>query len=294
MTIPGGGNNIVNWYRDNGGVPGTLITSGPSTTLPVTSHPNWVNNTTPGIYRVWASYQPNVVGPGACESPKVLVTRTIREPLTVPDPVPAFPTEVCNGTAASPVSVTINLPGPATTPIGGATEYTFNGSAGVTLTGNTANTATFNINAGFAPGALFIDRTVRVERHYAPGSGCPVNRTFPLRIYNRPVGGTPTPIPDVCETTPLSTIVLNGYLGNIVRWEESKDGAAYATYTGPASGATISPGTRTPGVYRFRAVVNNGPCTEVFSTVVSVTVSSSPVSDVTVGAGSILVWPVVL
>ncbi len=197
-------NSTVLWYRDNAGVPGTLITSGPSTTLPITSHPNWVNNTTPGIYRVWASYRPNIAGPGACESPRMLVTRTIREPLTVPDPIPAFPTEVCNGTAASPVTVTINLPGPVATAIGGATEYTFNGSGGVTLTGSTANTATFNINAGFAPGTLFIDRSVRVERHYVPGSGCPVNRTFPLRIYNRPVGGTPTPIPDVWKRRRLA------------------------------------------------------------------------------------------
>jgi len=294
MTIPGGGNNIVNWYRDNGGTPGALITSGPSTTLPITSHPNWVSNTTAGTYSVWASYQPNVVGPSACESQKVLVTRIIREALTVPDPVPAFPTEVCNGTAASPVNITLNLPAPGNGTPGGPTEYNFFGGGGLTLqTGITANPATYNVNVGFAAGTLFVDRTnnIRVERHYTPGNACPVTRTFPIRIYNRPVGGTPTPIPDVCETTPLSTIVLNGYLGDIVRWEVNKNNTGYNTYAGTASGATISPGMPGPGVYQYRAVVKNGPCAEVFSSVVTVTVSTSPVGSISVGADQFLCNP---
>lgn len=278
-------NNIVNWYRNNAGdVPGALITSGPSTTLPVTSHPNWVNNTTPGVYKVWASYEPNVVGATNCESPKVLLTRVIREPLTIPDPNPALPTEVCNGTGASPTTVTISLTGPASETIGGPTTYSFNGSAGVTLTSSTANTATFNINTGFAPGVLFVDRTIRVDRQYTTTPNCSNSRTFTIRIYNRPVGGTPSAIPDVCETTPLGTIVLNGYLGTIVRWEERKDAGAYGTYTGASTGASISPGTRTPGIYRFRAVVNNGVCTEVYSAEEIVEVFDSPVNDVTVGA----------
>src|SRR5688572_14035370 len=87
--VPAG--NIVNWYRNVSGSPdqpGTLITSGTNTFLNITSAnvPGYVNNTTAGIYSVWASYTPNVANALNCESPKIKLTRTIRNAITVPNP----------------------------------------------------------------------------------------------------------------------------------------------------------------------------------------------------------------
>src|SRR5690606_16501082 len=121
--------------------------------------PGYTNNNTPGVYKVWVSYRPNIANALNCESPKVLITRTIREGLSVPNPTIAPPTEICDG---QPISIT--LPNPATETIGGATQYVFSGSTGVTLNTSNANSATFNTNVTFAPGQLYVDRTIQVRR----------------------------------------------------------------------------------------------------------------------------------
>ena len=74
-----------------------------------------------------------------CESPKIQLTRTIRNALTVPNPTTAPPAEICNGN-----SFNIVLPNPATETYGGNTQYVFNGDVGVTVGSSTANSATYN------------------------------------------------------------------------------------------------------------------------------------------------------
>jgi gliding motility-associated-like protein len=277
--VPAG--NVVNFYRDNNGVPGTLIgTPSTSTSLAVTSHPDWAGSNTVGrVYRVWASHRPNVVG--SCESPRILITRTIRESSLVPTPTTAPPAEICNRDIANnPGTFTIVMPAgsPATEPIGGPTQFNWSSSlpAGISLVSNTENTATYSVNVSFAAGELFVDRTLTISRQFTTSPTCTRNRSFTIRIFNTAIGGTPSAVPDVCETTPVGTITLSGHRGEIVRWEVSKDGAAFATYTGPASGNSITPGILTGGSYQFRAVVGNGPCQQVNSAVRTVIVSDNP------------------
>jgi hypothetical protein len=275
--VPAGG--TVYWYRNVAGspdTPGTLITSGASTTLNITSIPGYVNNTTPGIYKVWVSYTPpiqaNVLN---CESEKVQATRTIREPLTVPNPTTSPPAEICNNTP-----FTVEMPNPATTTIGGTTQYTFNGVGDVPVTGSTATTGTYTPNVAFAPGELFVDRTISVTRRYTTAPNCNANRNFNVRIWNTPVGGTLDDFPDVCEGTSVGPITLSGHLGTIEQWEVSINFGAFNNYGGPASGNSITPGVLPSGgagtTYAFRARVGNGTCTDVFSTTEIVFVSPSP------------------
>lgn len=281
--VPAG--NLVMFYRDNAGVPGALIGSAStSTTLPVTSHPNWAGNaTTARVYRVWASYRPNVVG--SCESPRILITRTIRESAAVPNPITAPPAEICNlNNANGANSFTLVMPPAATEPIGGVTSYTWSVSlpAGITLGANNATQATYNVNVSFAPGEVFQDKTITINRHFDTNPSCSRTRSFTIRVYNTAIGGTPSPVPDVCETTPVGTITLTGHRGELVRWEQSLNGGPFATYTGPASGNSITPGLLADGVYRFRAVVRSspsfavGPCGPVFSAIEQVEVFDNP------------------
>jgi gliding motility-associated-like protein len=282
--VPGG--NIVNFYRDNAGVPGAIIgTPSTSTTLAVTSHPSWAGSTTARIYRVWASYRQNVVG--ACESPKILITRTIREQPDVPNPTTAPPAELCNlNNSNLPNSFSIVMPGgsPATETVGGATGFTWNTSlpSGITLGTNNASSANYNVNVSFAPGELFVDKTLTINRFFTSSPSCSRTRNFTIRVFNTAVGGTPSAVPDVCETTPVGTITLSNHRGELVGWQVSKDGGAFVDYTGPFSGNSITPGLLTDGVYQFRAVVRSsatfatGPCGPVFSSVETVVVSDNP------------------
>jgi hypothetical protein len=197
--VPAG--NIVNFYRDNAGVPGAIIgTPSTSTTLAVTSHPNWAGTAnTARVYRVWASYRPNVVG--SCESPRILITRTIRESAAVPLPVSAPPTEICNLNDANGAnSFTLVLPAAANEPIGGTTSYTWNVSlpSGITLGANNATQATYNVNVSFAPGELFQDKTITINRHFNSNPSCSRTQNFNIRVYNTAIGGTPSDLPDVC------------------------------------------------------------------------------------------------
>lgn len=272
--VPAG--NIVNWYRNVPGspdAPGVLITSGTSTTLTFNAAnvPGYVNNTTPGVYSVWASYTPNVANALNCESPKIQLTRTIRSAITVPNPTTTPPTEICNNN-----SFNIVLAGPASETYGGATQYTFNGATGVTVGSSTANSATYNVAVSFTPGQLYVDRTISVTRQYTSTPNCAATRTFDIRVYNETVGGTPSNFPDVCEGTSIGPITLSGHVGTIVEWQVEVNGGGFVTYTGPASGNSITPGILSDGVYRFRAVVDNGPCNTVNSAIETVTVTDNP------------------
>ena len=155
--VPAG--NIVNWYRNVPGspdAPGTLIRSGTATTLTITpaNVPGYTNNTTAGVYSVWASYVPNVANALNCESPKIQLTRIIRNVLAVSNPTTAPPVDICNGSSFS-----IVLPNPATETYGGNTQYVFSGDVGVTVGSSTANSATLIQQLHLLPGnCLSIER----------------------------------------------------------------------------------------------------------------------------------------
>lgn len=278
--------NVVRFYRDNAGAPGALIRSSTNPTLNITDHPEWNGNPVNGqVLSVWVTQRANTVG--ACESEPIRLTRTIRSAIPVPDPSIPLPAEICNlDNSGNANTFTLTLPAAAAGAVGGATEYVWNTSlpSGITLltpaTGGNAATYRVNVTFGSDP---YVDRTFTISRRYTSNPTCVDSRQFTVRIYNTAVGGTPSVVPDVCETTPVGTITLNGYRGQIVRWEVSVNGGAYNEYTGPASGNSITPGLLTDGTYDFRAVVRShaafsspSPCGPVYSAVRRVVVFDNP------------------
>lgn len=267
--VPAG--STIFWYAANSqtGEPGSLINSGTSTSLPVTSHPQWKNNSTPGVYKVWASYKQK--GGSTCESKKTLVTRSIREALTVASPIQEIPTELCNNN-----TFTIVLPEPKAEVIGGETEYVWTAPSGTTLVSSTSNSATFNaaITAKTFGSALYVDRKFTVARRYKNDKACGVNSNFNVRIYRAPVGGTLSGGNDLCEGSELSAINLSGHVGQIRQWEFSKDGAPYQAIT--HTSVSSMPGVLQPGVYTFRVLVENGACALVHSNEKTITIFKKP------------------
>jgi gliding motility-associated-like protein len=265
--------DVVRWYENipNPDRPGKLIAI--SKTLPVTAHPDWKNNTTAATFKVWVSRQPTTAGTTNCESPKALEIRAIRESLSVPDPVMPVPAEVCNNSILS-----IALPPAPAEAVGGSTSYLWTGSNGLALTSSSsASTATFAINIASFGAAMYVDRTITVSRQFTSTPTCAKTKTFNIRIYKPAVGGTLSSVPDVCENVEVSPISLTGNFGDIVRWEVKRDAGNYVTYSGVATGSTISPGILLPGKHAFRAVMSNGACNEVYSSEEVIEVFRQPV-----------------
>lgn len=268
--------NTIRWYENipNPDRAGRLIGTGK--TLAVTSHPEWISNTTPGVYKVWASQQPSS-GAVTCEGPKTMVSRTIREKLELPETLGAASSGICNGSTLS-----VSVPA-APGPIGGPVKYIWQGSDGVSLVSASGSQASFAVDVRTFSEQLSAARTITVSESYSAAPSCSVSKQYPVTVYQKPSGGVLSSIDDVCEGSPMDTIILNGHTGTIKQWELKKDPDAFTPIVGNPEAAYIAPGILAPGKYVFRAVVGNGSCAETFSSESAVEVFAVP-AQVSAGA----------
>ncbi|MFT3796204.1 beta strand repeat-containing protein [Flavobacterium sp.] len=98
-----------------------------------------------------------------------------------------------------------------------------------------------------------------------------------VTVLTPSVGGTVTPSQSVCFGTNANDLQLTGYTGQVVQWQSSSDLAFTAptnigNTTDILTGASIGPLLATT---YFRAVVQNGSCTETYSTAGVIEVRSS-------------------
>lgn len=104
-------------------------------------------------------------------------------------------------------------------------------------------------------------------------NGCFSTGSVTLNVDAAPVGGTLSAAQSLCGGAAPSDITLTGHVGNILRWEYADDPAFTVNVTNiPNTATTLTPaqmGTITSVRY-FRAVVSNGVCAQVYSTVSSV------------------------
>jgi gliding motility-associated-like protein len=263
---------VINWYQDNAGVPGAAITNSlgnQSKTLRTSDYRPGVgiNNTTPGVYKVWVSYTmtSNLADPKSCESPRVPITLTIVEDLALPDP-PTGGTSTCDG---GDLTFTMTAP-PGSTTNGGPVSYEWSLPANVTAVGTpgTAGTFHFAIGGNFTTAA----RTIRVRKRYDNNPNCPSPwRDILVTIYGPTQGGTVAGGGTFCENADPGNLTLSGENGAILRWEVSIDGAAF-TPTALTATNIVAPGVQPKGTYIYRAVVKNGTCAQALSSTATITV----------------------
>ncbi len=251
--------NTVKWYENipNPDRPGKLLGTGK--TLAMTSHPEWVSNAVPGVYKVWASQQPTT-GTVTCESPRTMVTRTIREKLSI-EPLQPMPTELCNGT-----TLTVTMPPVPATTVGGPVKYTWQGADGITVSSGSEFSADFATDVRNFNTLLSVDRTVTITQAYTTNPVCTASKQYNLKVYQKPVGGRLSQAKDVCRGIAIDTLRLTAYTGTVARWEVKRNAGAFVTFNGVAGEDFVVPGLLEPGKYIFRAVVDNGNCAEVYST----------------------------
>ncbi|MEI9921834.1 MAG: PKD-like domain-containing protein [Bacteroidota bacterium] len=281
-------NSTVNWYKDNAGVPGTLITSNTASgtgvgSLTMTAGIPGFSSTNAGVYTVWASYVSNPAGI-ACESPKVAITKTIRESTALANLAIKNPTADCPGTTGKqflmerPAGTTFAFP---TNPIGGATtlNWTVPAAVGTLTSANNINPITVTL-AGTAGSGQ-----VTASFQYTTVPACPTLITgstysllIPPTIGTQPVNRT------ICEGT-NTTFAVSGIAGTAPyshQWQvDTGSGFTNISNGGVYAGATtatltISNVPFSMNGYKYRDVVTGTCSPAVNSTTRTLTVQPKP------------------
>jgi len=194
---------------------------------------------------------------------------------------------VCTDVTSTVTTIIVNNPPPVANAgtaaeLCNATTYTLQGNNPVPATGlwtilSGPTGATFsdatNPNAvvtGLTPGTYQFKWTITGAASCPPSSS-----TVVITIDAPPVGGTTAGGIAVCSGNNNGQVTLSGQFGNIVRWESSIDGGA--TWQSIANTNTSQSYTNLTQTTAYRAVLHNGSvCTDVTSTVTTITVNNPP------------------
>ena len=254
--------NTLNWYDDAA-----------LTTLLYTGNPFTHGITASGTYDFYVTETSGVNG---CEGPPSRIDLIVREELSRPGTITG-PAEVCLTATGQVFSVAVN---PPTMPIGGTTEYIWTVPAGWNITAG-QGTRQITVNIGGTAGT----RTVNVINRYTTDPRCPSpSRTFDVTVSPLTVGGT------VSGTTPIcigssTTLTLSGHTGTVVRWERRLlPSAVWTNVVNTTATYTFTPGS--VGTWEFRALVQSGSCSQVYSSAFQVVVDPTSVGGTTSGGNS--------
>lgn len=191
----------------------------------------------------------------------------------------------CSG---SPFTVTVTVnPTPSITAMtaaicsGGTFSVTpANGTNGLVPPGTTYSWSTPSVTSGITGGAsgsgaasiggtLSNSTTVGTATYtVTPTSGTCPGTAFTVTVTVNPVtvGGT-LPSVSIC-TSGSGTLTLTGNVGNVVQWESSPNGSA--PWTVIANTTTSQTYTVTAATIFYRALVQSGTCTSVYSNIATV------------------------
>lgn len=197
----------------------------------------------------------------------------------------------CNTTAC--VSKTIQVSTPS---VGGSlSASTLSPCTGlnftISLTGNTGNVLYWerDYNGGGYSNIGNAGNTTLTQTGLAAGTytyrafvksgacGGVYSNTVTVNVIPATVGGSTYAFnTSLCEGS--GTLVsLSGHTGNILYWEQQVNGGGYTNAGNPGS-ANFSTGILTPGIYEFRAIIQNGSCSTLASNSSIVTVTANTVS----------------
>lgn len=239
-------------------------TNGGATWFPI------ANTTTLQAYSnltVTTLYRANVIN-GTCPAANSTTATITVNPATVGGTVSGSASE-CSGSNSG----TLTLIGHT----GSVVRWESSTNGGVSWT-NITNTNTFN-------NYLNITQTT-MYRAVVQSGVCAAENSSSATITVDPasVGGTVSGAASVCTGANSGTLVLTGYTGNVIRWEQSIDGgASWTTIVNTTDNHTYNNLTQTT---LFRAVVQSGGCASANSSSVTITVTPSTVGGSISGSTS--------
>ncbi|MGK7392704.1 MAG: PKD-like domain-containing protein [Candidatus Cyclobacteriaceae bacterium M2_1C_046] len=262
----------IRWYDadpDNGG---NLLVNPLGTNSIELPANGIVDNTTPGVYSVWATA---ITGANSCESDAVETFITVREALAKPGEITGSGI-ICNGSS----NIIFELPdAEGATNYGGDWEYFWSHSDGngITFDNNTGQSVSVDFNISSITGD-FTTRTIKVVKQYKDASpGCTSEvSTFQVRIYGPSEGGAVASDNTICAGENTRNLILSGYRGTVLKWQRQDNGGSYIDLPETAGMDTLSEILTHAGEYNYRAVVVNGACNEAYSSPATITVNPVP------------------
>lgn len=197
----------------------------------------------------------------------------------------------CNGAYSSIISVTVvpaTVPGTAAPAI---PTFCSGGNTTVSLSGNTGNVVSWELNINGAgwnsignanlttiPTGILTTPGAYQYRANVQNAPCGVLQST-IAVVNVDavsVGGNASASGTLICDGDNPTVSLTNQTGGVLYWERQVNGGGFNNI-GNAGLTTFSTGALSPGVYDYRAVVQNGTCSQATSTSVSITVSSPTV-----------------
>lgn len=201
------------------------------------------------------------------------------------------PVSGCSLTSTENVTIRIFNFGPGSIVVPFNVSYSINGGVPVTelvpapnIPQNTAFNYTFTTQANLSvPGAYSFDATVTV-----PGDPTPGNNTYTGYIVNAispSIGGTIAAPTSVCLTGNSGTLTLSGQTGSVLGWEYSTDGGG--TWISISNTSTSQSYNNLTVPTRYRAQVQNGACTPVYSAESAITIDPATVAGAVAGTTTV-------
>lgn len=198
-----------------------------------------------------------VTSPSACLAASAGISNTVHP---LPTPIISGPTAICG----LPSSVIYSVP------------FNFNSTYNWAVTGGT-------ISAGVGTNAITVDwttigsGTVSVTESFDL-TGCTNTSTVNITKAPASVGGTLSGNNAICAGSSSGPLTLNGFVGNIIKWQYSNDLTNWSDTVYVASSFNSLPLFQTT---YFRAIVQSGACAIVSSTTVTLTVNPIPTLVIT-------------
>ncbi|HEY0029620.1 MAG TPA: gliding motility-associated C-terminal domain-containing protein [Bacteroidia bacterium] len=257
LTLSGHTGAVQNWeYSTDGG--STWISISNTTTTQ-----SYFNLTVPTRYRAQ-------VQNGACTAATSSIAIMTIDPTTVGGSVTPAAVAACSGANSG----TLTLSGR----VGAVVRWEFSIDAGVTWTpiANTAATQSY----------LNLTQTTRYRAVVQSGACLAVNSSVSIiTVSSASVGGTVSGGTTVCSGANSGNLTLAGHTGSVTRWEFSTN--AGVTWTNIANTTTTNAYLNIAATRYYRALVTNGGCGGVYSTVDSIVVNPASVGGTIASAATV-------
>lgn len=193
----------------------------------------------------------------------------------------------CTATSSNSGIVTVNaLPtitgGNSSICVAGTTQLTGSATAATSNAWVSGTSAVASVsNTGLVTALSAGTSTIT----YTNSNGC--KNTTTVTVSATSVGGNITGGTTVCAGTNSTTLTLNGYTGNITKWQSAADAAFTSAVTEIAHTSATYTATNLSGTRYYRAIVTSGVCSAAISGTATITVNPAPVGGTISGAAAV-------
>lgn len=205
----------------------------------------------------------------------------------------------CWSAASGSVTVTINPNSSGGIVSGGSTICSGSTSGVLTLSGHTGSVTKWqysndnfvsnivdisNTSTTYTSGTLASTTYFRAVVTNSP-CGAEYSSVAIVTITPTSVGGTLTGgTTPICLGSGTGTITLNGNTGSIIKWQKRLNGGSWTDISN--TNATFSETPSAAGTWGYCAVVQNSPCSQVQSSIVSIVVSAATIGGSVTGGST--------